>query len=399
MFEKIRERHRINRLIRNAIDSYPEGICFAAADGRPILVNRKINEICFALTDHTITNAAVTWNELGRQALQELYDDAADREDCAIRSSENENKENKEDRQILACRLSDDSVWQFRKTPCSVGGMQVIRYEASDITELYEYRRQLRENNVRDTQLHERQRELLHNIVQNNIDQELLHAKMRIHDDFGRLLIMTGNMLTDHDSGQDGSQAKERNSSPAREENRSQAGISAGASDIGKSADDLSRERRRQDLFNAWRDVIKDMEIAPPAGSPEGPSPQKELVQVADMIGCSLEFHGDQPKERKAMLLLYAAIREALTNAVRHAGADKLLITINPGKDAYYVEIADNGTPGDPSRSGASVSAASPVKEGSGLGALRRKLETAGATLNYRYDNGVVMVLTIPKES
>ena len=40
-------------------------------------------------------------------------------------------------------------------------------------------------------------------------------------------------------------------------------------------------------------------------------------MQVAELIGCKVVFLGEQPKSRKALQLLYAAIREALTNAVR----------------------------------------------------------------------------------
>ena len=56
MFEKLKERYRTSGIIRRAIDTYPGGICFTAADGRPILANKKINEICYALTGHTVTN-------------------------------------------------------------------------------------------------------------------------------------------------------------------------------------------------------------------------------------------------------------------------------------------------------------------------------------------------------
>ena len=323
MLKKLKERYRTSRTIRNAINTYPDGICFAAADGRPILTNKKMNHVCYVLTGHTVTNAAAMWQELKIQAVYQ--------------SQEGDS---------ILCRLADETVWQFQKKLLPGEKSPITQVVASDITELYEYRTRLEENNLRVSELHKRQRELLQNIVQNNLDKELLSAKMRIHDAFGRLLIMTKNSLTEN-----------------------------------------SAERNDQELFAAWENVIADMENAALAPDARESSPQKELLQVADLIGCRVEFHGKQPTERKALLLLYAAIREALTNAVKHAGADKLTINLSGGNDRYEVEIRSNGR-----------TASAPIQESGGLGSLRKRLEQDGATLDYRYDRAVTLVLTIPKE-
>lgn len=321
------KKNRIARQIRTAIDSYPDGICFAAVDGRPILANRRINAVCSALTGHTITNAEVMWRELGQQSDKE---DVLPEEPGA------------EDRHI--CCLPNETVWQFRRQTLSVNGMPIRQYDAVDITELYQYQKQLRASNIRVAQMHDRQRELLQNIVENNLEKELLRAKMRIHGDFGRLLIMTKNELTDE-----------------------------------------SREEDRSRLFTAWENVIADMENSALSHRTSESSPESELVQVADMIGCRLEFIGEQPRERKALLLLYAAIREALTNAVRHAGADRLTIAMTETEREYHAEIRNNGR------------RVSSIQEGGGLGDLRRRLEQEGAAMEIRCEDGVALCLTIPK--
>ena len=79
-------------------------------------------------------------------------------------------------------------------------------------------------------------------------------------------------------------------------------------------------------------------------------------MQVAELIGCKVTFLGEQPKSRKALQLLYAAVREALTNAVRHADATELTVKIKQDKQRYHIEISDNG--------GVSVSS---ITEGNGL--------------------------------
>lgn len=322
MFRKF----RTSMMIRNAIDSCPDGICFAASGGRPILANKTINSVCYELTGHTVINADSMWRELTELAIPKEAESPA--------------------QDTVLCRLGGGSVWQFQKKRLTIDRSQITQYEASDITELYHYRNRLQENNICVSELHDRQRELLENIVQNNLDKELLRAKMRIHDNFGRLLIMTENVLTNKSS-----------------------------------------EMSESELFSAWEAVISDMENAAVVSETKDASPQNELVQVADLIGCRVEFQGKQPTERKALLLLYAAIREALTNAVKHAGADKLTIIINESGNKYRARILSNGRP-----------CRSPIWEGSGLRNLRKRLEQEGAALDYRYEDGVELVLTIPKE-
>ena len=332
MFRKFRERYHTIRRIREAINTYPDGICFAATGGRPILANHKINDVCYRLTGHTITNADVMWDELNS---------------CKIDTIPTENsKTSTADIEQILCRLPDGNVWQFQRRRLAIDYVQVTQYEASDITELYYCRDKLMKKNAQVVQLHDRQRALLQNIIQNNVNKELLIAKLRIHDRFGRLLVMTENTLMGDDS-----------------------------------------ENERSALFSAWGNVIADMENASIRQSRLTPSPENELRQIANMIGCQVEFVGEQPTERKATLLFYAAIREALTNAVRHADANKLIVQIKPKDNHYLVRIMDNGK-----------TEVISIREGGGLSDLRRRLEQDGATMDIETGQGVIMALKIPKE-
>ena len=325
MLREIVERNRASRMIRNAIDTYPDGICFAKPNGRVVLANRVFNITCSRLTGHGVTNASDMWQEL---------EDIADTE----QTDENQGE--------LMLRPEDGEIWRFRKKQLEVDGTQVVQIEASDVTELAELQDRLTENNRRVSELHDRQRELLKNIVQNNLDNELLNAKIRIHDDFGRLLIMTKNML-------DG------NHTPA----------------------DMESLRR------GWTEAVAAMENAAAPQAARQQSPREELVRVAELIGCHVEFRGSEPEERKALLLLYAAVREALTNAVRHAGADRLDVDITEDGRRYTVRIRDNGHGGT-----------FPIREGGGLGGLRKRLEQERATLDYEWADGLTLILRIPKE-
>jgi len=185
---------------------------------------------------------------------------------------------------------------------------------------------------------------LLDSIVEVNLNKEILAAKMHIHDELGHCLLATTKAITE-DS-------------------------------LAENADVL-RE--------SWSSTIRDFSNIPMAWTVPDSSLQSELLQVAELIGCKVVFLGEQPTQRKTLQLLYAAIREALTNAVRHANATELMVKVEQNKQGYYIEISDNGC----------VSVSS-ITEGNGLSALRQRLEQEGASLKVLCDNGVSLIVNIP---
>ena len=238
-------------------------------------------------------------------------------------------------------RFSDNSVWRFELRFLDSNTVQV---EAAEITELYRLSEELYENTIRLQEIQKRQKALLDSIVEINLNKEILAAKMHIHDELGHCLLATTKAIT---------------------EDR-----------LAENADVL-REN--------WNSAIHDFSNISTVWTVPDSSLQSELMQVAELIGCKVTFLGEQPKSRKALQLLYAAVREALTNAVRHADATELTVRIKQDKQRYHIEISDNG--------GVSVSS---ITEGNGLSALRQRLEQEGATLKVLCDNSVSLLVDIP---
>ena len=52
------------RTIREAINTYPGGLCFSYPSGKVILVNEAMNRLVFALTGHTVVETYSLWQEL-----------------------------------------------------------------------------------------------------------------------------------------------------------------------------------------------------------------------------------------------------------------------------------------------------------------------------------------------
>lgn len=324
------------KMIKKAIDSYPGGICFSVLDGRVILVNEKMNQLVLELTGHTILNTKVTWDELicfedngkVKKLTQPWLPKDVEHDDKDIH------------RQMFF-QFDDHLVWRFELKLLDVNTVQI---EAAEVTELYRFSEQLYENTIRLREMQKRQNALLDSIVEVNLNKEILAAKMHIHDELGRCLLATTKAITEESLAENA---------------------------------DMLRE--------SWQHTIHDFSNIPMVWNMPDSSLQSELMKVAELIGCQVVFYGEQPKSRKALQLLYAAIREALTNAVRHADATKLIVKIEPSNDHYHIEISDNGDV-----------AVSKINEGNGLSVLRQRLEQEGATLEVRCEGGVSLIVDIP---
>ena len=323
-------------MIKKAIDSYPGGICFSTLDGRVILVNEKMNQLILELAGHTILNAKAAWEELANFASNGKAEKL--NQSWLPKDPDNENGST---HQQLFFRFSDSSVWRFELRFLDSNTVQI---EAAEITELYRLSEELYENTIRLQDMQKRQKALLDSIVEVNLNKEILAAKMHIHDELGHCLLATTKAITE-DS-------------------------------LAENADVL-REN--------WNSAIRDFSNIPTVWTVPDSTLQSELLQVAELIGCKVVFLGELPTQRKTLQLLYAAIREALTNAVRHADATELMVKIEQDEKNYHIEISDNG--------GVTVSK---ITEGNGLSALRQRLEQEGASLKVLCDNGVSLIVNIP---
>jgi signal transduction histidine kinase len=83
------------------------------------------------------------------------------------------------------------------------------------------------------------------------------------------------------------------------------------------------------------------------------------------------------PPDVKAAL--YRIVQEALNNIAKHAGASEVLVSLRCQPEEVWLQIRDNGRGFDPD----SVSA-----DHLGLGIMRERIETIGATLKIESQSG-----------
>ena len=327
------------RSIRETIDFLPGGICFSAMNGTPILINHRMNDLVYRLTGHTIMNALLTWEQLRQvnsvNGCTRLKD---------IRMSPDQISDTTDENMFFS--MADGFIWRLRKEELKDQFPHYIQLEAVEISDLYRYSEELYENNRRLAQQHGRQKSLIENIVEINHKKEILSTKMRIHDDLGRSILATKQHLW----GQ-------------------------------------AHSVNIPYLVETWANTIRNLSDFTRIDAGEEISPEIELQKAAEMIGCHIHFYGDRPTGRKTVLLFYATVREALTNAVMHANADRLYVVIKPAGHGYNVHISDNGT-----------ITVDGLTEGNGLSNLRRRLEQEGATLQIKCGDGVILIADLPAE-
>ena len=224
----------------------------------------------------------------------------------------------------------DGQAWKFSEET-------VTLITASDITELYRRRTELEEDNRILKEYGERMRRLSANILSLIRDEETLNMKMRIHDDIGRSVIATRRFLRG----------------------------------------DSQEEPDLTEWQNAVHILKHDNEIA------EIRNTQSSLETAARGLGIELIREGDLPSDAAASSVLTAAVRECMTNSVRHAGATELRVVISCDGTAATAVITDNGKV-PPSE----------ITEGGGLSSLRAKVEKHGGTM--KSGSGVELTVSVP---
>lgn len=80
------------------------------------------------------------------------------------------------------------------------------------------------------------------------------------------------------------------------------------------------------------------------------------------------------------------ALREAVTNIVRHAGATRCDVSLSLKDNMVVFRVADNGN----------AAKAAPLREGNGLAGMRERISALGGRMQLRVEQGVALELALP---
>ena len=299
---RYRRSHVTPDSVKQAMDLLPVGVAFAQPDGTVVFRNLAMEHIAAGLTGKLLTD----W-----KALQA----AAGGDQVSV----------------------EDKVWQLRSqdTP----GSDLTQITATDITEQAGILADLREKNRKLKDIHLRLEIYNRQAERIIIAQELLTARMTVHDELGSVLLESRHYLNNPNA--------------------------------------IDEELLLQALRNANTYLLREYE-----GDDTAVDPLTEAIRVAQAIGVKVELTGLPPAVEQPRALLAAAIRECATNAVKHAEGDRLTADARRTGQGYVLTLRSNGQP-----------PAAPIRETGGLLSLRTLVERQGGSM--RIDASTEFRLTI----
>ena len=239
--------------------------------------------------------------------------------------------------------LPDQSAWSFAEQEiCDRDGNRYTQLLAANVTDLYRAAAELDQKNGELSEIAANMERINKNIVAIMREEEILNMKMLIHSEMGSSVLNTRQFLL---RGYDNSQKAE--------------------------------------LVRHWRRTLE--QLAGAAERDGDTNVYKELQATAEAVGAKILLTGALPEEPYAAYVLVAAMRECLTNTIRHAGGSELYVTITAGDTTATAVIINNGS-----------APAKPIAEGGGLGALRTRIEKAGGVMTVQSQPSFALTVTVP---
>lgn len=268
--------------LKEGIDALPMGICFYTVDGLTLLVNSKIEELCFEITEHSLLNGIDFWEELvNNNAFKYI-----------------ENK--------LMIRLKDGSFWCFEKQGVKENLYQIV---CIDVTEEYKLKHELENENERLNSINKRLLDMKIKVAQIARQEEQLAAKANIHSDMGHVLLSSKALIIGKNI-------------------RTEKSDNIGVNEKSEKTDRIEQDFKASidDIVCNWKYVIKLLRCGD--RTERSNNTIKELYKAAHFLGLELDIEGNIPNTRELLTLFIACIRECMTNTVRHSKAKKLHIII-----------------------------------------------------------------------
>lgn len=310
--------------IKESFDNLPTGLCFSTSEGFVLLANRKMEELCLELTGRDLQDAGNFWRG--------LTEHPEEMKATQLRYGE----------QPCFC-LENQEIWTFQQDFLHTETRPVFQLMAVNITELYQLLEKLKENHSRLEKMNDRLKQYHENMESYVRSREILDTKMCIHKEIGQALL-------------------------------------ASRAYIHQDIQSLTEE----EILNRWKYVV--LLLKKEAEPTEHKNMWTQFVNAGREAGVQILVSGKLPLDPVQQEYLLMTGVEALTNAVRHGGADQLSITITERKDGrLQVSFSNNGK-----------SPSGQIQEGGGLSALRIRLEEAGGSMEIRTEPKFCLSAVLP---
>lgn len=308
--------HITSASIKETIETIPVGVCAFEPDGRIILRNRTMEQLCRGLTGLPLLNG----NEFVRQIAEKRAEDAGS-----------------------AVSLPGGGVWSFTQDDLRDGNARFTLLIAYNVTEAYRKTQMLAERQKTVRELNRKLMAYSRQIEQVITQQEILNAKVRIHDDLGTGLLGIRRCIVSCGSG-------------------------------GERAELLQR-------------LLGNIRFLQQEAVQEAQDEYALILSTAEELGVAVRISGALPQAEPNRHIIAAAIHECFTNIIRHTDGDTLSVGITEDEAALTARFTDNGS-----------QPVAAVAETGGLRSLRDLTERAGGTMRISAAPRYCLSITLPKE-
>ena len=240
-------------------------------------------------------------------------------------------------------RFPDGRVWKFQTAAIDEPGLEgFTKMTAQDMTELYRVNEKLAQDNMAIREAIVKMRDMIARMSDLAREQETLNLKMQVHNDIGASLIS----LSELTSGENEKDAETQ----------------------------VATLKKALAYFSS-------RPYAPP-------NDRDELNAFAAECGVALTFDGKLPEDGRAKELIHAAVRECVTNCVRHAGGRNVNVKLTEHGGVCTAVITNDGDAPN-----------GPIVEGGGLSSLRRKVEKAGGEMYITHTPRFILTVNLTEGS
>lgn len=287
--------------IKESFDTLLMGICFYEDNGLIRLSNTEMDDASFLLDKEALLNGSTFYERLEKKEIPDVTYLSISPQEVILQK--------------------DEKVLSFRHYLHQIEKKTIHEIDESDITKTYELTKELEKKTKELQRLQKRLLSYEKNAKELITEREILETKIHIHGNLGKLLLIT----------------KE------------------------KMKQNLSRSEKEELLF-LWEKGIDDFLTNEKEEKKDG---LQVLEETARRIGIEIIFQGERfEKDSNEEKILLQAIHESLTNAVKHAQAKTLFVTLKKENLHDIIEIRNDG-----------ILPKKEILEGGGLFSLRKLVE------------------------
>lgn len=307
--------------VKETMDDVPCGVCVSDSCGHVVLSNKKMRELSRMLTGAPLQNY---------EDLKQVLDGNKSVQGVTRLSPE---------KGVLY--LPNGTVWMFQNYMLAEEVEGYLQTVAFDVTEIYFNSEKIRMKNEKLELLNQKLKKMYEQIDESIREQETLKMKMQVHDSLGGCLLTIRRML-------------EGNKEPDYMKNQ--------------------LEILKQSVYILSGITQDDTE-----------KQYEESIKHAEKLGVSVEIEGELCDEHQVALITDKAIRECVTNCIRHAHGRRVYVQSHKTREGWKVCITNDGErPKEGSR------------EGGGLSALREVVERDGGEMTTKFEPEFLLVLKLP---